>query len=143
MHFSQQAVSLFNDGYNCSQAVLAAFAPELGLDKETAVKLATGFGVGLSHGDTCGALSGAIMVLGLKYGGGGPDGLDAKTSTYALAQELAEEYGERMGSTVCRKIIGCDPSTPEGYKQAVAENKFGTTCCGAIATAAELLDNFL
>lgn len=140
MDAKERAVGLFRDGYNCSQAVLTVFAGELGLSEDAAVRLATGFGVGLSHGATCGAVSGAVMVLGLRHGGGGPEGLEAKRTTYALAQEFMELFTERMGGTVCARILGCDPSTAEGVKEARERGLFENVCTRAVACAVELVD---
>jgi len=140
MEVKERAVALFRNGYNCSQAVLGAFAGELGLDEDAAVRLATGFGVGLSQGATCGAVSGAIMVLGLRHGGGGPEGLEAKQATYALAQEFMERFTERMGGTVCAGLLGLDPSTAEGLKEARERGLFEKVCLRAVACAAELVD---
>lgn len=140
MEAKERAVGLFRGGYNCSQAVLAAFAGDLGLSHDAAVRLATGFGVGLSHGAVCGAVSGAIMVLGMRHGGGGPEGGEAKRLTYALAQEFLERFTERMGGTGCAGLLGCDPSTAEGLKEARERGLFEKVCARAVACAAELVD---
>ncbi len=139
MNPGERARRYFQNGCNCSQAVLAAYAESLGLSEETAIKLATGFGVGLSHGATCGAVSGAIMVLGLRHGGGGPQGLEAKRLTYALAQEFMDAFTERFGSPVCGKILGCDPSTAEGVQEARDKGLFEKVCLEAVGYAAEAL----
>ena len=139
MDAKERAVGLFRNGYNCSQAVLAAFAEDLGLSEEAAVRLATGFGVGLSHGAACGAVSGAVMVLGLRHGGG-PEGAEAKRNTYVRAQEFLARFAERMGGTVCAGLLGCDPSTAEGLKEARERGLFESVCARAVANAAELVD---
>lgn len=140
---SEEAVRLFADGHNCAQAVLGAFARELCLDRDTAVRLATGFGVGLSMAETCGAVSGAVMVLGLACGGGGPQGREAKSATYALAGEFFEAFAAAHGSLRCRDLIGCDPSTPEGLRLANAEGRFTAICAGLVASAAALASDLL
>jgi len=142
-HISRQAVQLFSDGHNCAQAVLGALAPDLGLDRETAVRLATGFGIGLSMGETCGAVSGAVLALGLAYGGGGPHGIAAKLDTYARAGEFFDAFTQVHGSLCCRKLLGCDPSTPEGMLVAKTEDRFATICAGVVATAAALAAEML
>jgi len=140
MNAAESARSYFQNGYNCSQSVLAAYAESLGLPEETAIRLATGFGIGLSHGATCGAVSGAVMVLGLLHGGGGPDGGEAKQNVYAMSQEFMETFTERFGSTVCSNIIGCDPSTAEGLKKARDNGLFKTVCLEVVGRAAEILE---
>jgi C_GCAxxG_C_C family probable redox protein len=134
-----RAVELFADGHNCAQAVLGAVAPRLGLDQDTAVRLATGFGVGLSMGETCGAVSGAVMALGLAHGGGGPDATAAKLDTYALAGEFFDAFSREHGSLRCRVLIGCDPSTPEGLRLAKAEDRFAAVCTRMVASAAAIV----
>lgn len=140
---SREAVRLFADGHNCAQAVLGALAPGLGLDRETAVRLATGFGVGLSMGETCGAVSGAILAIGLAYGGAGPDGTEAKLATYALAGEFFDAFAKVHGGLRCRELIGCDPSTPEGMLVARTEGRFGSICAGLVGTAAAIAADML
>ena len=140
---SRQAVELFSDGHNCAQAVLGALAPELGLDRETAVRLATGFGIGLSMGETCGAVSGAVLALGLAYGGGGPHGIAAKLDTYARAGEFFDAFSQVHGSLCCRELLGCDPSTPEGMLVAKTEDRFTSVCAGLVATAAAVAAEML
>ncbi|MEF3697657.1 C-GCAxxG-C-C family protein [Desulfolutivibrio sp.] len=140
---SHEAVRLFTDGHNCAQAVLGALAPGLGLDRETAVRLATGFGIGLSMGETCGAVSGAVLALGLASGGGGPGGTEAKLATYALAGEFFDAFVQVRGGLRCRELIGCDPSTPEGMLMARTEDRFGTICSGLVGTAAAIAAEML
>jgi C_GCAxxG_C_C family probable redox protein len=138
-----RAESLFAGGHNCAQAVLGALAPRLGLDRDTAVRLATGFGIGLSMGETCGAVSGAVMALGLAHGGGGPEGTEAKLATYALAGEFLEAFARDHGSVRCRELIGCDPSTPEGLRLAKAEDRFAAVCAPLVAHAVALVADML
>jgi len=140
MNAAESARRYFQNGYNCSQSVLAAYAESLGLPEEAAIRLATGFGVGLSHGATCGAVSGAVMVLGLLHGGGGPEGGEAKRKVYAMTQEYMDAFSERFGSTVCSAILGCDPSTAEGLKQARDNGLFEKVCLKAVGRAVELLE---
>ena len=79
MEKSIKAKSRFENGYACSQAVLSTLSPELGLDENTAFKVASAFGGGMvRHGEVCGAVTGALMALGLKYGSNNEDEEDAK-----------------------------------------------------------------
>ena len=94
--------SRFAEGYNCSQAVLSAYAPDLGLADETALKIAAGFGGGMGRmAETCGAVTGALMVLGLKYGATSPE-REAKERVYERVREFAKRFKARNGSLVCR-----------------------------------------
>lgn len=134
------AAGHFAAGYNCAQSVVLALAGRYGLDPQTAVRLATGFGVGMARGETCGAVSGAIMVLGLAGGGGGPDGAAAKAATYARVKEFYGRFIDRHGSCLCRALLGLDPSTPDGLEQARREKRFAAVCSGLVADAAALAE---
>ncbi len=136
---SAVAATHFANGYNCAQAVLMALAGRFGLDTATAARLATGFGVGMGRGGTCGAVSGAVMALGLAGGGGGPDGAAAKAATYARARDFYARFMDRHGALICRDLIGLDPSTPEGLAQARQEGRFQTICSRLVADAAALV----
>ena len=140
---SRIAVAHFASGCNCAQAVLASFAEGLGLDVPTAIRLGTGFGVGMARGGACGAVSGAVMVLGLAGGGGGPGAAAAKAATYARAREFYDQFIDRHGSLICRDLIGLDPSVPEGLEQARREMRFETICVKLVSDAAAILEIML
>lgn len=140
---SKVAVGHFAAGCNCAQAVLASFSDRLGLDAPTAIRLATGFGVGMARGGACGAVSGAVMVLGLAVGGGGPGGAAVKMATYARAKEFYDRFIDIHGSLICRDLIGLDPSTPEGLEQARREKRFHTICARLVGDAAALVESML
>ena len=135
-----QAVTLFQQGFICSQAVLAAYAPDLDLPYETALKIAAGFGGGLGRsGEVCGAVSGAIMVIGLHTGLIEPGNSATKENTYALTQQLIEHFKERHGSILCRDLLGCDLSQPEGLQHAREAQLFTTRCPLFVRAAAEIV----
>ena len=95
--------------FDCSQAILAAWCEDYGLDVETALKLSCGLAVGMARlGHTCGAVSGAYLVIGLKHGKCQPDDSGAKEKTFALIQEFDRLFVERHGSTNCRELMGVD-----------------------------------
>ncbi len=139
----ETALSRFTQGFNCSQAVLSAYAGQLGLDAETAAKIASGFGGGLGRmADTCGAVTGAFMVLGLKYGQDLPD-REAKERIYARIKDFAERFQARNGSLVCRDLLDCDISTPEGLRRAREMELLTTTCPNFVRDACEILEEML
>lgn len=140
---SKIAVGHFAGGCNCAQAVLASFAEPLGLDTATAIRLATGFGVGMARGGACGAVSGAVMVLGLAGGAGGPGSAPAKAATYARAKEFYDRFIDLNGSIICRDLIGLDPSTPEGLEQARREKRFQAVCAKLVGDAVKLVEAML
>ena len=103
---TEKAKELFLKGFNCSQAVVGAFCEDLGLDFETAMKLASSFGGGMGRlREVCGAVSGAFMVAGLKYGYADTTDKTAKTEHYKLIQEMAAKFKEENGSIICRELL--------------------------------------
>jgi C_GCAxxG_C_C family probable redox protein len=121
--------------------VLSSYAE--GIDQETALKIASGFGGGMGRmAETCGAVTGAMMILGLRFGGTTPD-REAKESVYARIRDFADRFQARNGSLVCRILIGCDISTPEGYEMAQEKSLFTTTCPKFVRDAAEILEEML
>jgi len=137
------ALQRFKTGYNCCQSVLMTLADRYGLDEALAARLATAFGVGMARGGTCGAVSAAVMVLGLAHGGGGTDGMAAKLATYARAKLFYSRFIERHGTLICRDLLRLDPSTPDGLAKARQENLFMTTCIPLVADAVELVQTIL
>ena len=123
---------------NCAQAVLTAYCEELGLDRAAALKLARGFGGGMGRtGKTCGAVSGAYMVLGLREAAQGREGIEA---VYAQIKELNRKFIELHGSTECTSLLGRDLSTPDGLVIARSEGLFTSVCPQFVRTAVELLE---
>jgi C_GCAxxG_C_C family probable redox protein len=142
MSMSDQAVQTFKEGFNCSQSLLSAFGERFGLERKLALKLGSGFGGGIAAGgDICGALSGAIMALGLKYGSAEVD-KTAKAEMYRKTRLLEEEFKLRTGSLYCRDLLGFDLSTPEGQQKAKVPGSF-ERCDEFVRIAAELLEEML
>ena len=120
--------NITNAAINCAQSVLAPFAPEYDLSEEAALRISTGFGSGMGRlCEVCGALTGAFMVVGLKYGRTESDGTKygPKTeTTYRLVSELARRFRERNHSIYCRELVGHDLSIPEEREKAKAGRCF-------------------
>ena len=138
MNRVETALQLYRNGFNCAQSVLGAFAEAYGLPEETALQLACGLGGGLRSGEVCGAISGAALVVGLKYGHCRAGDREAKQLCYAKTVELMEQFRARKGVVCCRDILGCDLSTPEGREK--AKDQFQTTYVGMVETAVCLLE---
>jgi C_GCAxxG_C_C family probable redox protein len=139
-----KAVELFRKGFNCSQAVLLSHSGDFGMDEETALKVAGGFGGGMGHtGDVCGALSGAVMLLGLKYAQHEVGDDNARTQTYALVKDLMGAFEGEFGSTKCRDVLGFDLNCEGGYEKAREARAFKTACLPAIKRAVELAEERL
>jgi len=141
---SEQAVSCFEEGFNCSQAVLSVYAEEFGLSRQTALKIACGFGGGMGRmALTCGAVTGAFMVLGLRYGNVNASDKQIKEKTYGLVREFARKFEERNGSIICKELLGCDISEPKGLKSAKENGLFASVCPGLVRDAVEILEEML
>ncbi|UCG55955.1 MAG: C_GCAxxG_C_C family protein [Phycisphaerales bacterium] len=136
----QEAVSLFDQGYNCSQAIVATYGPQFGIDREAALKVSCGFGGGMRMAETCGAVTGALMVLGLMHASSDSADKGAKQRTYELVTEFAERFRIRNGSVICKELLGCDLSTPEGFASAKEKNLFNSVCPKMVRSAGELLE---
>jgi len=141
---SDDALTSFQSGFTCSSVVFSTFSGELGLDPDTAKKIGCGFGAGISKtGNICGAVSGAIMVIGLKYGKI-TKGDDAATEkTRALVREFIQEFEKRHGSINCTELLGYNLSNPDEYEQARNSTLFFTKCPGLVGDAVVILEKIL
>ena len=137
---SQCAAELFRNGFLCSQSVLAAFCDSYGLDRNSALKIASGFGSGMNCAEICGAVSGAVQVIGLKYGHSDVKDTDAKQMCKAKVKEFLGVFLERNRHITCREILGCDINTPEGKQKALDEKLFTTVCVDVVSSAATILE---
>jgi C_GCAxxG_C_C family probable redox protein len=134
------AVARFGKGHSCAQAVFSAFAEQTGMDYQAAVRVSSGFGGGMGMGSVCGAVTGAIMAIGLRYGGIDPK---AKGQTGKLVREFTDRFKAQHKSVNCRDLLSCDLSTPEGLKEAKDKNLFATICNGIVKDAATMLSELL
>ena len=144
MSRKEEAVEMFCDGHLCSQAVLAALCERYDVDRETAIRFGTGFGGGLGClGRTCGAVTGAVGVLGLALGSIHADDKASRERTFAAVRRFAEAFIARHGSLDCRDLLACDISTPEGHERATEEGLFDRICPDLVGSAVEVLEETL
>ena len=143
MNHEEKAMKIFEDKFNCSQAVLGAFAEELGMPEEQAMKVALCFSAGARKGAVCGAVSGAIMVLGLKYSQIGDDEAENKAIAYKKTNEFMERFKSENGSYICKDIFGCDISTDEGRTYAQENNSFKEICPRMVKSAVNILESIV
>ena len=143
MNKTDKALELFSNNFNCSQAVVTAFAPDFGLDEKLALKLGTSFGGGARNGEICGAVSGALMVLGLKYGHFDAADSEQKSRAYSIAVEYTKRFKEANGSIVCRDLLGYDLTKPDEMACIKEKGLFGDVCPKAIKSAVEILEGVL
>ena len=132
----EDAVHLFEDGYRCSQAVFASFSQNFGLSKEQALKIGACFGSGMRKGEVCGACTGALMALGLKFG-------ENKEKSDEVCERFLDEFEKENGSYICRDLLECDISTPEGVKYAKDNNLFKEFCPKMVESAAKITKEIL
>ncbi len=145
MRREEKAAELFKKGYNCAQAVAAAFCEETGLSEEQTAKLVSGFGGGMGRmREVCGAVSGMVFVLSALEGYSDPNEKDGKRDLYATIQRLADKFKEKEGSLICRDLLkgtGADASPTPDERNAEYYKKRG--CVGCVECAAGILDEYL
>jgi C_GCAxxG_C_C family probable redox protein len=142
MNRSQKAKELFLSGYNCAQSVLLSFADDMKFSKELAQKMAAGFGGGMGkQQETCGAVTGAIMVVGLLKGESVNNNEELKSASYGAVKDLTRDFVAVYKTTKCRDLIGCDLNTPEGAAKFKEEKIMETTCAGCVEKAVQILEN--
>ncbi len=140
----EKAISRFNDKFNCAQSIMSTYSTQYGLDNDTALKLATGFGGGMAKfGRTCGAVSGAFMVIGLKYGMGINEDIEVKEKTYQVIRKFSDRFQEINGSVICRELLGCDINTLEGIDYYNQNEFFEKKCLKYVKNAVEVLEEIL
>ena len=138
-----KAVELFEHRFMCSQAVFAAFAEQFGITEKQALQIGACFGGGMSKAEVCGACTGALMVLGMKYGQYDENDTDSRAAESEKASEFLEEFKKRNGSFICREILRCDISTDEGKEYARSNGLYGRYCTEMVRSAAEILTEML
>jgi len=135
------AISLFEQGYNCSQSVFMAYADIYNIDKEVAAALSTSFGGGIGRmREMCGAVSGAAMLLGLKYPHLNPSDNNPKDKNYQMVQKLAIQFKSEMGSYICADLLDIE-HVPQSPVSAVRNQAYYDTrpCARYVAYTAELI----
>ena len=143
--YRERAMELFNQGYNCSQAVFAAFHEEIGMDFDTALKISSSFGGGMGRlREVCGAISGIFMVAGMQYGYTDPKDIYTKEEHYRLIQSMADKFKETNKSLICRELLGLteqnknyipDSRTDEYYRK--------SPCVEFVGDAAEIMHEII
>lgn len=133
----------FKERMHCSQQVLMEWAEQLGYDREEAAKIASPFGGGMFRGDTCGAVAGAMIAIGMRHGNGTPGDVDKDDAMQAKVKEFQEKFTARHGSTMCRDLIGYDFSKPEERAEAFASGKTMEICPKLVQDALEILDEIM
>ena len=142
MDHSMRAAELFVNGYNCAQAVAAAFSDVTGLTPEGSAKMVSAFGGGMGRmREVCGAVSGMFFVLSFLYGYDKPDP-SAQKDLYTTVQTLAEKFRQQAGSIICRDLLKNPPADPSPTPR-TAEFYKQRPCTRAVILAAQILDDYI
>jgi len=137
------ALQGFGSGFDCSTCTLAHVADRIGLDEETAVKISGAFGGGMWRGDTCGAVVGALMAIGMKYAQTEAGDEETKNNMLAKKAEFEKRFSEKYGSLICREILGYDLSTEEGMAAIMEQELLAKKCPYVVCDACEILEEIL
>jgi C_GCAxxG_C_C family probable redox protein len=143
MNKPTEAKDKFLAGYACSQAVISTFSSMAGMDELTALKVSALFAGGMRKGETCGAVTGALMILGLKFSSDSCQIMNDRKVTYQLSEEFYSRFLEKHGSLKCKDLMGVDISTPEGKAESELKNLHHTVCPAFVHDAAEILEEML
>lgn len=140
----EAAVACFREGFSCSQAILSTYGGDFGLPRETALRAAAALGAGMGRlGEVCGAVAGALIVIGLKHGHTAAADKETKEKNYARVRDFAGRFRSRNGALCCRELLGCDLSTAEGMEAARQKGVLAERCPRFVRDAAELLEELL
>ncbi len=142
---SEIAVSKFNEGFNCAQAVVFSFCDDLNFDKDTALNVACGFGAGMGRKEeVCGAVTGSIIALGIKYGRTELSDTVSTETTYQKTRELMDGFELKHGSVICRKLLGgVELTTEKGQKQFKEMDLRNKVCVHCVRNAVEILEEIM
>ena len=141
---AEKAKELFKSGYNCSQAVLGVFCEELGLDFETAMKIASSFGGGMGRmREVCGTVSGMFMAAGLAFSTS-DNTSENKATQYKIVQELANEFKNKNGSIICRELLqGVENSSAPTPSERTETYYKKRPCIELVGDSAEIFEKYL
>ena len=140
MDHKEKALNYFSQKLHCSQSVIAAFADECGISEEQALKLGSCFGGGMRKGEVCGAVTGALMVLGLLYCQKNTGDLEGRETSNKANDLMLDRFKEKCGSYICNDLLGCDITTKEGYQHCLDKNLFTEFCPKMVAAAVDIVE---
>lgn len=138
----ERALSMFSEGYNCAQSVLFSFSEDLGIDGDTALRIASGVEGGMARmQEVCGALTGGVMVIGAMFGRGAQGDCSAAADAYAKTRWLVEQFARRHGSYCCRNLLGgCELMSEEGRKAFTERDLINRICVSCVSSVIEILE---
>lgn len=143
MNHAKKSLELFEAKFNCAQAVFASFSEELGLDEKQALKIGGCFGSGMRKGEVCGACTGALMVLGLKFGQSEAGDVESKLKSDEACVRFLDKFESLNGSYICNDLLNCDIRTAEGVEFARRNNLFTEFCPKMVESAALIVEELI
>lgn len=141
----EQAVATFESGYTCAQSVFATYADLFGMERETALKLASPMGGGIGRmREVCGVVSAMALLAGLKEGNTDPANEEGKEQIYLLTRQMAEKFKEKHGTIICRELLGIQ-GMEESAKPSLRTEEYYSKrpCSRLVATAAGIVEEML
>ena len=139
----EQIADLFIRGQDCGQVFFERYAGRYGFSAKDANLMTACFGGGNGIGETCGAVLGAMMVIGLEYGHKGADDMEQKEILMAKRAEFMQKWKAKRGSSLCNDLLGHDIGTPEGFAKVIEEGLLTDLCPLIVLDAMEVLDGML
>jgi C_GCAxxG_C_C family probable redox protein len=140
----EKAIGTFRSGLNCAQAVLTSYSDDLNFDENFSLNISSGFGGGMGRlQETCGAVTGSYMVLGIFNGKKYTDNKEKKAVTYAMIQSFSEKFKSINGSTDCKSLLKCDLNTDEGRLFAEKNNLYETVCEKCIRDSIGIIEELI
>ena len=136
----QNIADSFMKGVDCSQIIMGEWAAKLGLSKEEALKVSSAFGGGMGLGESCGAVIGAMLVLGMKYGNTGENQQEKKDVLNAKRAEFLEKFKAAHSHCSCRELLGYDFSKPEDVPKIFESGILFEVCPCLVQSALKILD---
>jgi len=144
MNRSEKALKYYSEGFNCAQSVIVSFADILKLDEETALRLASGFGGGMGRmQQTCGAVTGAFMVIGFLKGKFKSDDQESSAITNSIIQDFSKRFATIHGSINCKALIKFDLNSEEELAQAKEADVFNKKCTFFVKEAVQIFEEIL
>ncbi len=143
MDNKQKALELFSKQFNCAQSVFGALAEDVGIDRETALKTAACFGGGMRCGEACGAVTGALMALGVRFGSALENDAEGKAAAGKRTIAFLTAFKARHNTALCRELLGYNPGIPEEAAQIREQGLFDKVCTGLITDAVEIAEEII
>jgi C_GCAxxG_C_C family probable redox protein len=141
---AENAADAMRSGFNCAQSIIKAYAAELSVEEDAVVRMAASFGGGLGrNGYVCGAVSGAAMVIGARFGNADAADTAARDRTYSAISDLLEKFQREHHTVLCRELISFEINTPEGYTRAREADVFQNRCPLFLRSVGKILDEIL